>query len=206
MSKPYPTLGQALARPAHQVHPTRSAAAGFTLVESLFVLVIIGIMASILTPMFAPDRWRADSAVQEVALGLNAAQRLAVLRQHDIVVTFELSERRLRVLHDQDNNGEQDSGEEYKVIELPETMGFGSGSVPTLPQGSGPISFGSGHGDPTLTFHRNGSASASGVIYLRPMEGRMATSAEAVRALTIERSTGEVRCYSYRSGNWEASC
>ena len=26
------------------------------------------------------------------------------------------------------------------------------------------------------------------------------------RALTVERSTGEVRCFSYRTGAWEAEC
>jgi len=180
--------------------------AGFTLVEALFVVVIVGILASMMTPLFSPGRWRADSAAQEVALTLNAAQRLAALRQHDLVVRFVLGQRRLHLHQDGNNNGVEDDGEDTRVVELPETMGFGSGGAPLLPQGSGPVSFPPRDGIPTLVFHRNGSASASGVIYLRPLEGSLSSSAGAVRAVTVERATGEVRCHSFRTGAWEDAC
>jgi len=62
---------------------------------------------------------RADSAVQELTLGLNAAQRLAVLRQHDVVVRFLLSDRLVRIHQDEDNDGTEDDGEDTRVIELP---------------------------------------------------------------------------------------
>lgn len=179
---------------------------GFTLVEIIFVLILVGIMAGIMTPLFAPGRWRADSAVQELAMSLNGAQRLAVLQQHDVVLTFKVADREVAVLQDTNNNGQHDAGEDFYVIQLPETIGFSSGNAPALPEGAGPISFAGGSGDPSLTFHRNGSASTGGVIYLAPVEGSMAGNAEGVRALTIERATGEVRCYSYRTGSWEASC
>ncbi len=179
---------------------------GFTLGEMLLVLVIVGVMAGIMTPLFAPGRWRADSAAQELSMGLNAAQRLAVLRQHDVILTFSLSGREVFVHQDSNNSGTKDDGEELRTIQLPETMGFGSGSAPLLRHLAGPISFADGTGDPTLTFHRNGSASASGIIYLRPIEGSMSASAEGVRALTVERATGEVRCFTYRTGAWENSC
>lgn len=137
---------------------------------------------------------------------LNAAQRLAVLRQHDVVVTFGLADHFIRLHRDANNDGVEDPGEDVRIHELPETMGFGGDGAPALPQGAGPVSFAPGKASPTLTFHRNGSASASGAIYLRPMVGSMSTDPEAVRALTIERATGQVRCYSYRTGLWEPSC
>lgn len=184
-------------------HDLRS---GFSLAEMLFVVVIVGILTSIVTPMFSPGRWRADSAVQEVALTLNAAQRLAVLRQHDVVVRFLLSDRVLRIHQDWNNNGLEDDDEDVRVLALPETVGFGSGSVPNLPAGSAPVSFPVRSGNPTLVFHRNGAANATGAVYLRPMEGSLSTSTEAVRALTVERATGEVRCFSFRTGAWEDAC
>ena len=184
----------------------RRTPGGFTLAEMLFVVVIVGILASMMTPLFSPGRRRADSAVQELVMSLNAAQRLAVLRQHDIIVTFGITDRVIRLHKDLDNDGIQDAGEDVIVQELPETMGFGVDGAPSLPQGPGPVSFASGTGDPTLTFHRNGSASSSGVAYVRPLQGSMSLSPEAVRALTVERATGEVRCYSYRTGSWEPSC
>ncbi len=172
----------------------------------LFVLIIVSVMAGMMTPLFTVGRWRADSSVQELAVRLNAAQRLAVLKQHDVVVTFVLADDKVVLLQDTNNDGRQEPGEVISTLELPETMGFGSGTAPERREGAGPISFASGNGDPTLIFHRNGSASASGVIYLHPVEGSLSGSPEGVRALTVVRATGEVRCYSYRTGSWEASC
>jgi len=180
--------------------------AGFTLIEVVFVMVIVGILTSIVTPLFSPGRWRADAAVQELAVGLNAAQRLAVLRQHDVVVRFRLSERSVLVLQDANNNGTQDDGEDARVLELPETVGFGSGTVPNLPEGVAPVSFPVRGGDPTLIFHRNGSANTTGAVYLRPLEGELSGASQGVRALTVERATGEVRCFSFRTGSWEDAC
>lgn len=168
--------------------------------------MIMGILTSMVTPLFSPGRWRADGAVQELALGLNAAQRLAVLRQHDMVVRFLLSERTVRIHQDENNNGVEDTGEDTRIVELPETVGFGVGTVPALPAGAPPVSFPIRDGNPTLIFHRNGSANASGAVYLRPMEGSLSGVAESVRAITIERATGEVRCHSYRTGAWEDAC
>lgn len=179
---------------------------GFTLIELLAVLALVGIMISIVTPLFNPGRWRADSAVQEVMVGLNAAQRLAVLRQHDVVVTFLVDDRELLVHRDADNDGDVDSGEDTRVIELPETMGFSRGSAPPIEGVSDDISFASVDGEPRVVFHRNGSASEAGTAYLRPLEGSMSTDIEASRAVSVERSTGQVRCYSYRTGSWEGSC
>lgn len=207
MWKPYRKNGQEVAEPDHPALLAGFRSSGFTLVEMVVVLVIVGVMATMMTPLFAPGRWRADNAVMELALTLNAAQRLAVLRQHDVSITFQLSERRIRTLQDADNDGTADAGENMNVMDLPETIGFGTGSgVPDLPQGAGPISFGKDGKDPVLTFHRNGSASSSGVVYVHPTEGSLADLKEGTRALTIERATGEIRCFSYRTGSWADTC
>ena len=59
---------------------------------------------------------------------------------------------------------------------------------------------------PRLVFHRNGSASESGMAYVRPVVGSMSLDAESSRAVSIERATGQVRCFSYRTGAWVTSC
>jgi prepilin-type N-terminal cleavage/methylation domain-containing protein len=196
----------------HSAPTRRSRAAsewtsrGFTIVELLVVLTLAGLIMAIAAPILEPGRWRADSAVQELMVGLNAAQRLAVLRQHDVIVTFLLNERLIRVHRDADNDGAVDPGEETRVIELPETVGFSRGSVPPLEGISDDVSFAVNGGGPRLVFHRNGSASQWGMAYLRPVEGSMSADVEAVRAVSVERATGQVRCYSYRTGSWETSC
>ena len=186
--------------------PTTAEGRGFTMVEVVIVLALVGIMASIAAPLLSPGRWRADSGVQELMANLNAAQRLAVLRQHDVVVTFLVDERQVRLHRDTDNSGTEDIGEDVRFLQLPETVGFGHGSAPPMTAGAEAVTF-EVHGDgPTLVFHRSGSASESGAAYLRPLEGSMSLDAEAVRAVTVVRSTGEVRCYSYRTGSWETVC
>lgn len=181
---------------------------GFTITELIVVLAMAGVLTSIAAPLVTPGRWRADVGVQEVMAGLGAAQRLAVLRQHDVIVTFVLDERSLRVHRDGDNDGVVDTGEDVRLLQLPETVGFGLGSTPAI--GADPstatATFDDEGAGPRLVFHRNGSASEAGRIYLRPLEGSQSTDAAGARALTVERSTGEVRCFSYRTGAWEAEC
>ena len=179
---------------------------GFTLVETLVVLMLVGVLTSIMAPLFSPGRWRVDAGVSELTLALNGAQRPAVLRQHDMVVRFLADERRIQIHTDADNDGEVDDGEVLRLIELPETVGFGQGSVQSLPEGDGPITFREVEGIPLLVFHRNGSASASGVVYLRPMEGSLSTTKTAVRAVTVVRATGSVQCHSFQTGSWEVGC
>jgi len=179
---------------------------GFTLVEVLLVLGIVGIIMSIAAPALSPDRWRSDGAVQSVAIAMNAAQRTAVLRQHDVVMTFDLDAAVIRVHNDKDNDGVVDSGEETRVIDMPETIGFANSGADKLPQGDAPISWATGSADPVLTFYRNGSTSTEGAVYLSPTRGRKASISTSARAVTVERATGVVRCWSFRTGSWEEAC
>lgn len=192
-----------------EARSTRRAAegrGGFTLVEILLVLGIVGVIMTFAAPALSPDRWRSDGAVQSVAIAMNAAQRTAVLRQHDVVMTFDVDGDVIQVHHDEDNDGVVDSGEDTRVIDMPETIGFANSGADKLPQGDAPISWASGTGDPALTFYRNGSASSEGAVYLSPVRGRKASISTSARAVTVERATGVVRCWSYGTGLWVEAC
>jgi len=179
---------------------------GFTLVEVLLVLGIVGIIMTIAVPGISPDRWRSDGAVQSVAIAMNAAQRTAVLRQHDVIMTFDMDADVIQVHLDTDNDGSVDSGEATRMIDMPETIGFANSGATELPQGSAPISWAPASGDPILTFYRNGSTSSEGAVYLSPTRGRKKAVATSARAVTVERATGVVRCWSFRNATWEEAC
>ncbi|MDT8368568.1 MAG: prepilin-type N-terminal cleavage/methylation domain-containing protein [Longimicrobiales bacterium] len=180
---------------------------GFTMVELVFVLLILLVLTSLVAPAISPARWRADGAVHNLAMTMSAAQRNAVLRQHDMIVQFLEDERFIGIHSDADNDGDVDPGEDTRVVDLPETMGFGNAGAPELPAdfAIGPL-VPVGASNPHVTFHRSGSASAAGALYLSPVDGKHRADSRSARALTVERSTGAVRCYSYASGAWEPAC
>src|SRR5690606_27075109 len=107
------------------------------------------------------------------------------------VITFLEDERALRVHRDADNDGVVDSGEDVRLVQLPETIGFGMGSAPSIggDATSATATFTASADGPRLVFHRNGSASEAGRIYIRPVEGSLSAESIAARALTVQRST-----------------
>ena len=74
--------------------------AGFSLIELALVLIMIGLMSAIMMPNIAVARFQLDASVMEVGTGLQASQRLAVLRQHDLVISFDTTTGRMTVHSD----------------------------------------------------------------------------------------------------------
>ena len=90
---------------------TGAGRSGITLLEVLTVMVVIGIVAAIGLPRLDYSRYRADAAVQVVRGTLQQSQRNAIQRQHDIIVSFDVPGRRVRVLEDLNNNRQRDGNE-----------------------------------------------------------------------------------------------
>ncbi len=145
----------------------RSPGEGFTLVELLYVVILIGILAGLVAPLIDVSRFRMNSAVVEVATELMAAQRYAVLRGHDVVVAFDEEEDWLRIHLDANNDGLMQSTENTRVAQLGDGVSFGRAEGPTITPSTQIVTFTQLQGTlKALTFHRNGSASEMGVIYL----------------------------------------
>ena len=53
------------------------------------VMVLIGILAAIAYPAIDSMRYNAESAMMQIGTALQAAQREAVARQHDVLVIFD---------------------------------------------------------------------------------------------------------------------
>ncbi|MBT3774519.1 MAG: prepilin-type N-terminal cleavage/methylation domain-containing protein [Gemmatimonadales bacterium] len=181
--------------------------AGFSMVELIMVMLLMGILAGIAAPSLRPEKFQLDAAAVLVASSINAQQLAAVLRQHNVVLAFDTVENRLRVHYDEDNDNTIDTAENWYVIELDDNVRFSLGGATARPLGSTPISVtGAQDSIPALTFRRNGSASEESIIYITSMKSINESSGKDTRSIEIERATGRTRCYSFSSGAWVQTC
>ena len=177
---------------------------GFTVIELLIVLIILGIVAAIVAPRIDLGRYEVESAMRGAGVTLLTAQRQAVTRQHDVIVQFDQANQALRVHEDRDNDAAVDPGERVRGVPLGEHIVFGRGSAPARPIGADPITFTKTIGGlPALVFRRNGSASQFGGFYLTSRRALNSGShAEDARCAEIEAATGRLSWYRYGPPVW----
>lgn len=180
--------------------------AGFTFIEIVVVLVVIGILATLVLPHVPLSRYRMDGAVRGVALVLVAAQREAVKRQSEVIVSFDTAKGEVYVHVDTNGNGQVDAGERMRVRALDDGVTFGRGGAPARPMGTAPITFtGRESGRPAVTFYRNGSTDEQGGLYLTTKRAMANPGHENhARAIEVERATGRVSWYYFNTaiGTW----
>lgn len=179
----------------------RPLRAGFTLIETIIVLLIIAMVSAIGLPRVDFFKYRADAAAVQVRSLLMQAQRDAIVRQHDLVVSIDTAGHRLILSYDQNNDGAIASTERIRTQSLPEQNRF---AAPPAALGTaglnnyGPIRARrlrtmSGH--PSVVFRRDGSVSSSLELYTTsqraiPSDFRVTTVVEATGRTTIMRYTG----------------
>lgn len=178
---------------------------GFTLVEALIVVAIIGVLIGIALPAIDPFRPRVESAMLSLGTTLQAAQRAAVARQHDVVVAIDTAGGRVVVHYDANNNGVRDAGERVRTWPIDDPLVLASGVAPARWFGPAGVSFPAGPtGHPTVTFRRGGSASLAGGLYLttRQSAGGLAKRRHDTRALEVVRATGRVEWFRHTGDQW----
>lgn len=205
MIEPRTSPGRGGTRDAHQRLKDQERG-GFSLVELIYVMAIVGIMSALAIPLLDYKKIRVNAALNELTTELMAAQRLAILRGHDLVVAFDVPDNRLRIHLDVNNDRSIQAGEEWSVLELPEGVTFGlPATASQLRDGEPPVTFQQHQDeDPAVTFHRNGSASEMGVIYITTMGAD--PEPKHARAMEVIRSTAKVRCWSHGTGTWRQTC
>lgn len=179
---------------------------GFTSLEVLLVVAIIGILAVIALPRIDLYRIQANSAVQMLSTTMVAAQREAITKQHDMILTFDAANRRMRLIWDANSDGVMNGGERARMIPLDTRVTFGLGGAPARAFGNAAIDFTKVvNGLPALIFHRNGSASGVGGFYITSTRAALDGTAKwnrDSRAVEIVRATGRTEWFRYNGTAW----
>ena len=177
--------------PNKRPNPWRTA--GFTSIELSVTVALVGMVLALGARRVDSSAWKLDTAGQEVVQRVRAARALAVLRQHDMVVSFDINARQIIVHEDLNSDGVMDGGERVIRYTLDGKAQFVLGEAPAYAGYSGgPITF----TDNTVTFTRNGSASEEGAIYVsRPGLSR-------ARGVVVSRATGFAEMNRYNGTDW----
>ncbi len=183
------------------VTPGAVRTVGVTLIELLVVLTLIGIVVGMAMPHVNITKYRMDAAARLTASTLQIAQRLAITRQYDVVVGFDQTRGRLRVLEDGNNNGLADPGEHIVWRPLEDGARF---ARPPAPLTAGATNAVSGSrlrlidGMQSVVFRRSGAATTDVDVYLTSTRG----DANDVRGVAVVQATGRTEWFRYIGGAW----
>ena len=166
----------------------RDRRSGYTILEVVVILMLTGIIAALTYPKIDVGRYKADSVVTTVRSVMQQAQRAALVSQHDVIVSFDVTGHRMRVAWDANNDHNVESNERSKWTSLGSGNQFAApgtgvrGEVDKPVVGSNVRSVG---GMPTVTFHRDGSLSSDLEIYMSTVSAPVRW-----RAVTVIQATG----------------
>ncbi len=180
---------------------------GFSLIEMLVAMIIIGLLSAIVIPRLDTSKTRAKAAALRVGATLLAVQREAIGKQHDMVVMIDTAGRRLRILDDSTNDGIWNNNERVRSVEIADGIQFGRpAGVTARPFGSNPVNFTTVEpttGLPAMVFYRNGSAKEYGGLYISSPKAMSGGTKEGVFALELSRATGRAEWYNWNGSAWK---
>ena len=180
---------------------------GFSLIETLIVMALLATVAAIGIPRMDIFKYRADAGVVQVRSLLMQAQRDAIVRQHDLLVSIETVGSRLILGCDQNNDGKVLGTERIRVQSLPENTRFAT--PPEALGTSGMTSLGaiqavkllSMSNLPTVVFRRDGTVSTPLELYTTSQR----SMASDFRVTTVVQATGRTTYLRYTGTDWKAA-
>jgi prepilin-type N-terminal cleavage/methylation domain-containing protein len=181
-------------------------ARGLTVIEMVMVIAIIGIMATVALPKFNINRYRADGAGRLGLIMLQEAQRNAITRQSNVIISFDSVLSRLRVVQDYNNNDTINTTDLVQYRKMADGARFAKpswtgavgvdGTAPAAAvNGTGLMTI---SGLPTVIFRRDGSASGNISVFITTNVG----FPTEFRELVITQSTGRVDLYKFNGSKW----
>ncbi|MBX9929477.1 MAG: type II secretion system GspH family protein [Gemmatimonadaceae bacterium] len=193
---------RAARRRACLVVPVRRRAA-FTVIELVMVVVMIGLLSAVALPRLNNAALRADAGVRLVRTLLSSQQRNSITRQSNVIVSFDLTNSRLRIVEDYNNNDTLNTTDRVQFRALGEGVRF---RAPTMGRIGGTASSTALVGTDLRTvsamssviFRRDGSASTDVELYL----ANRATVSSDYRAVVINPATGRVDMWRYTGTAW----
>lgn len=165
----------------------------------MIVLVMIGVLMAIAAPRLDFTRYRVDAAVQNLRSVLMQAQRTALLRQYDVVVSIDTSHQALKTAEDVNNDGIIQPNEHKRTYTLNDGMAFAvppTGLDSVVHSAVIGLQLGTMDGLPTITFHRDGAATSDLQLYIATPAG----PDRAYRALRLIHGTGRTDWYRFDAG------
>jgi prepilin-type N-terminal cleavage/methylation domain-containing protein len=176
---------------------------GFTMIETILVLVIIGVVAAIGLPRLDVYKYRSDATAVMIRSLIMQAQREAIVGQHDLIVSIDTARNRLVLAFDRNNDGNVADGERIRTQALPDQSKF---AIPPAPLTSSLTDYGAIRADelksisgyPSVVFRRDGSLST--VLELYTTSGRGRT--KDYRVTTVVQATGRTDYMRYNGTKW----
>jgi prepilin-type N-terminal cleavage/methylation domain-containing protein len=174
---------------------------GFSLIELVIVLVIMGVVAAMTIPRLNLSSNRVEAIAQQVRSVFQTSQRTSLTRQFDVIISFDTVHSELRIGEDKDLSGTIDATE----IRIWRPTGQNEGNIFAIPPTSAIVGSSLKTVDtyPSITFHRDGSASSDAEIYM----SNSSRGDVQYRLVTLTRSTGRTDMYRYSgtgsTGTWQ---
>jgi type II secretory pathway pseudopilin PulG len=182
----------------------RAGRIGFTMLETIIVLVLIGTVLAIGLPKIDSNRYKADAGAVTLRSLLMQAQRDAIVRQHDLIVNIDTGKARLILGYDRNDDGTIQMTERVRIQALPE------GDRYTIPPAylteDGMMTYGAYRGNaiktvsgyPSVIFRRDGSVSSALELYVSTRRAKKSD----FRVVTVVQATGRTAYMRYIGSSW----